>query len=258
MNVLIACERSGVLREAFRRRGHNAYSCDMEPADDASPYHIHGDALGALAGKIRRVTFQPFGRSPEVWDLVIAHPPCTRLCNSGVLRLYKGGKFDNGSDVLKWDEMNRAALFFRQFFVLPEGGPRPKLCVENPVQHCHALEAHACGKPTQTIQPYDFGEDASKRTALWLRGLPRLTVPDNIDYCPPRWVCKECGGVVAPQIQKPTACPQCDKFGAKFLPRWANQTNSGQNKLGPSPDRGQLRAKTYSGIAAAMVEQWGT
>lgn len=194
LNVLVACERSGVVREAFRRLGHNAWSCDMEPADDGSSHHITGDALEAI-----------WNHSP-MWDLVIAHPPCTRLSNSGALRLYRGGKFENGRDEAKWSEMERAALFFRRFF-LEYSGP---LCVENPIQHGHARELHGCGRPTQIIQPHDFGDDASKATGLWLRGLPEL--------CPTRYV--------PPRI-------------VNGRPRWANQTDSGQNRLGPEPTRAE-------------------
>lgn len=237
MRVLIACERSGVLREAFRRRGHNAYSCDLASPDDGSGYHLTGDAIGIM-------------RDGCPWDLVIAHPPCTRLANSGSLRLYKGGKFANGIDLVKWQEMEAGALFFRRFFVEYSG----KLCVENPIQHSHAREAHGCGQPAQIIQPFHFGDDASKGTGLWLRGVPPL---DETKYFPPRWVCQKCKGVVPPVAQKPTACPHCDVFGAKLLPRWGNQTDSGQNRLGPSPERAQIRSQTYRGIAEAMAEQWG-
>jgi hypothetical protein len=122
--------------------------------------------------------------------------------------------------------------------------------LENPV----GIIGTRVRKPTQTIQPYDFGEDASKRTCLWLQGFPRLR---PTLYVPPRWVCQSCKGVVPPTAQKPTACPHCDVFGAKLLPRWGNQTDSGQNRLGPSELRWKLRSKTYPGIAAAMAEQWG-
>ncbi len=223
MNVLIACERSGVVREAFRRKGHDAYSCDLAPAEDGSPHHIQDDALKVMTRRITSV-------SHIIWDLVIAHPPCTRLANSGSLRLYKDGKYANGRDWEKWQEMERGALFFRQFFILTP--PGTKLCVENPIQHCHAREAHGCGKPTQIVQPYHFGDDASKATGLWLRGLPPLIMGN---FHPGRYV---------------------EKNGRR-LQRWSNQTDGGQNKLPPSPTRAIERSKTYHGIAEAMAEQWG-
>jgi hypothetical protein len=228
MNVLIACECSGVIRRAFRARGHNAYSCDLKPAEDESQFHFQKDALNVI--KYGRPMFSaesPLCTVP--WDLVIAHPICTRLANSGSLRLYKGGKFANGVDLLKFDEMHRAALFFREFFTVSAMFGVPRLCVENPIQHLHAREAHACGRPTQIIQPFNFGEDASKATALWLRNLPPLV---NTKYFPPRIV-----------------------NGKR---RWGNQTDSGQNKLAPSEHRAADRSRTYEGIAEAMAQQWGT
>ncbi len=213
MNVLIDFERSGVLREAFRALGHDAVSCDLEPADDGSPHHLQMDAFQALHVK--------------PWDLVIAHPPCTRLANSGALRLYNGGKFDNGRDLQKWDEMERGALTFRRVFMEWRG----RLCVENPIQHGHAMEIHACGRPTQIVQPWEFGDDASKATGLWLRGLPELRQTILIK-------------------------PRVVEINGRRYARWANQTDSGQNRLGPSPNRARIRSQTYPGIAAAMAEQW--
>lgn len=228
MNILIACECSGIIRTEFRKRGHNAYSCDLQAAEDSQEFHIQADALEIMK---RGCEMEPGYFAP--WDLVIAHPVCTRLANSGSLRLYKGGKFENGIDHWKMHEMWRAALFFRQFFVLPEGKPVPRLCVENPIQHIHAREAHACGRPTQIVQPWEFGEDASKATGLWLRGLPELK---QTSLVPPRVV--------------------IGANGRKYA-RWANQTDSGQNRLGPSDHRAADRSRTYKGIAEAMAEQWG-
>ncbi len=244
MTVRIYCERSGIIREAFRARGHDAVSIDLEPAEDGSPHHVQGDALEHL-------------KTEPPADLTIAHPECKRLANSGVLRLYKGGKFANGVDWEKWHEMERAALFFRQFFVLCRG----PLCVENSVQHGHAIEAHACGKASQIIQPYNFGEDASKATALWLRGLPRLEIKDDCHYCLPRAVCSNpaCKTVEqgAEDIVKRVLKDGCIECGAKMRPRWSNQTDSGQNRLGPSPTRSMDRARSYPGIARVMAAQWG-
>lgn len=167
--------------------------------------------------------------SPSKWDLVIAHPPCTFLCNSGVLRLYKGGKKANGLDLDRWAKMRDAAYFFdcfRRFY----DGP---LCIENPVMHGHAfdlLSESTQAMDRQIVQPWQFGDDASKATVLWLRDLPRLTI-DPARFCAPRIV--------------------------NGLKRWANQTDSGQNKLPPSADRAEKRAVTYEGIARQMAAQWG-
>lgn len=206
MRVLIGMERSGVIREAFRAFGHDAYSCDLVPAEDGSSFHLQMDVREALK------------RGP--WELFIVHPVCTRLSNSGVLRLYVGGKKVNGRDLLKWDDMEEAARFFRSMLEADV----PRICVENPVMHGHAKRIVGM-EQTQTIQPHQFGDPESKRTCLWLIGLPPL-VPTNILPLP------ECG-------------------------HWENQTPSGQNKLGPSPTRHIERARTYPGPARAMAEQWG-
>lgn len=232
LNVFIGCEKSGVIRRAFQELGHNAVSCDLQPADDAAGVpqgvsHIQGDALKA----IRESWFDG-----QRFDLAIVHPPCTRLALSGALRLYVGGKKENGRDPAKWAEMRAGAAFFRAFFFAFDGA----LCAENPTMHGHALRAVGTlpGIVTrQTIQPHEFGDDASKATVLWLRGLPPL-MPTHItqDFFaaePP-----------APRI-------------VGGLPRYSNQTDSGQNKLAPSPTRAAARAVTYSGVAKAMAQQWG-
>jgi len=191
MKILIACEFSGVVREAFRKRGHDAWSCDIIESEDNSKYHIHGNVLNHL---------------DESWDMMIAHPPCTYLCNSGVSWLHK--------DQSRWHELDKASQFFKTLLEYNI----PKICVENPIPHKYGK----LPKYTQIIQPYQFGEDASKRTCLWLKNLPKLK-PTNI-------IIKD---------------------------RYANQTPSGQNKLGPSADRWKERSRTYTGIAEAMADQWG-
>jgi len=191
MRVLVGCEFSGKVREAFRKRGHDAWSCDIIESEDNSKYHIHGNVLNHL---------------DESWDMMIAHPPCTYLCNSGVSWLHK--------DQSRWHELDKASQFFKTLLEYNI----PKICVENPIPHKYGK----LPKYTQIIQPYQFGEDASKRTCLWLKNLPKLK-PTNI-------IIKD---------------------------RYANQTPSGQNKLGPSADRWKERSRTYTGIAEAMADQWG-
>lgn len=159
MRVLVACESSGRVREAFRRRGHDAWSCDIEPAEDRSPFHHRRDVRDVL---------QPyFG-----WDLVIAHPPCTRLCNSGVRWLHERKL---------WAPMLEAAAFFRLFLYAA-----PKVCIENPIPHKYAL-ANMGRKYDQIIEPWQFwhldepGTGEKKATCLWLSGLPPLvpTTPNE-------------------------------------------------------------------------------
>jgi len=196
MRVLVACEHSAVVREAFRRHGHDAVSCDLLPTEVAGP-HIQGDVAEIIL---------------QGWDMMLAFPPCTYLCSSG----------------LHWNkrrperaELTEKALKFVRLLL---DAPIPKIVLENPVG-CISTRIR---KYDQLIHPYHFGHDASKRTCLWLQGLPKLT---PVDYVEPRMV------------------------GDK--PRWGNQTDSGQNRLGPSQDRWKLRSQTYAGIAEAMAHQWG-
>jgi len=191
MRVLVGCEYSGVVREAFNKLGHDAWSCDILPCDDGSKNHMRCDVLEVL---------------DHDWDLAIFHPPCTYLSVSG-LHWNK-----------KWPEREQKTIEALSFVQRLLDAPIPRIALENPVS-CISSKIR---KPDQIIQPWMFGEDASKKTCLWLKSLPKLE-PTNI-------------------IKKA---------------RYANQTPSGQNKLGPSPDRWKLRSKTYQGIANAMAMQWG-
>lgn len=194
MRILVACEYSGKVREAFRVLGHVAYSCDLLPADDDSQYHYTGDCWPVIT---------------EGWDLIIMHPPCTALAVSGN-RWYGTGMPKNSerAEAIEWT----LALF--------EHAKKhaEKVAFENPVGVLPI-------KPTQYVQPYQFGHAESKKTGLWLYNLPPLK-PTNIVEKP------ECG-------------------------YWDNQTPTGQNKLSPSADRWKIRSETYQGIADAMAYQWG-
>jgi site-specific DNA-cytosine methylase len=191
MQILVACEESQTVCKAFREKGHEAYSCDIEPCSGGKPeWHIQGDAIPWLN---------------EKWDMILAFPPCTDLCVSGA-RYFEEKRRDG--------RQQRSIDFFMAF----ANAPCDKIAIENPV----GIMSSTWRKPDQIVQPWMFGDDASKATCLWLKGLP-LLVPTNI-------------------IKKE---------------RYANQTPSGQNKLGPSPDRPKLRAKTNQGIADAMAMQWG-
>lgn len=152
--VLVACEFSGIVRDAFAAVGCDAWSCDLLPTERPGP-HYQADAL--------------FVSRERPWDLLIAHPPCTYLCNSGVRWLY-GGK-GKVQDPERWRLMHNATVFFRALL----NAPIPRVAVENPVPHSHA----GLPKFTQSIQPWQFGHGEVKRTCLWLRGLPPL-VPANI------------------------------------------------------------------------------
>lgn len=157
--VLIACERSGVVRRAFVARGHDAWSCDLVPADDGSNRHITGDVRDHLG---------------DGWDLLaVMHPPCTVLCNSGAKHLYLGMKKENGRCPKRWAELEAAAEFYRTL----RDAPIPRKAIENPIMHGHAIEMTGRG-PTQFVQPWWFGDPFFKATGFELIGLPPL-VPTN-------------------------------------------------------------------------------
>ena len=205
MKLLVGCETSGVVRDAFTAIGWDAWSCDLLPAGGR---HIQGDVLMVL---------------DMGWDMMIAHPPCTYLSVSGMHWTSRGLR----DPKLTFDAIEFAERLW--------AAPIARICIENPVG---ALSTKSrLGKPTQTIQPYEFGDDASKRTCLWLKGLLPL-VKDPAKRFPGRWV-------------------EWPRGSGKMMERWSNQTDSGQNALTPSKDRWQARSKTYSGIAQAMAEQWG-
>lgn len=155
MRVLVACEFSGVVREAFRKRGHDAWSCDLTPALDDSPYHLEGDVFRAIDG----------GR----WDLMIAHPPCTYLTNSGVRHLYVDGKKVNGRDEERWASMEIACDFFNRIGEAEVS----RIARENPVMHGYA-QALTGGKADQIIHPWQHGHGEIKKTGLRLKNLPKL------------------------------------------------------------------------------------
>lgn len=220
LSVLVACEFSGTVRNAFQRLGHFAVSCDILPSEATGGLHFRQDVLGILHLD---------------WDLMIAHPPCTYLAVSGMHWTTRG---------LRDPKLTEDALEFVQKLL---SAPIPHIALENPI----SIISSRIRKPDQIVQPWWFGDNASKRTCLWLKNLPPL-VPTT--PCPPE------GYRLATKDDKNTK----EISGVSFVPlaseackpRWANQTPSGQNKLGPSDDRWKLRSKTYAGFADAMATQW--
>lgn len=198
MKILVACEESQAVCIEFRKLGHEAYSCDTEDCSGGHPeWHLQTPVENILH---------------HHWDMIIAFPPCTYLCVSGL----HWNKRVEGRQA----ETDRAIQFVQMFM----NNRCERIAIENPVV-CISTQIR---KPDQIIQPYNFGEDASKKTCLWLKGLPLLK---NTSYFPPRVI--------------------------DGKERWSNQTDSGQNKLAPSDTRSIERSKTYLGIAKAMAEQWG-
>lgn len=194
MNVLIACEWTGRVRNAFRALGHNAWSCDLKPS--LHPYHYAQDIHFLLSHS-------------DHWDLMIAFPPCTHLAASGARWWPR-----------KQQEQHAAVAFVRALM----DASIPRIAVENPVGRLST----ALRRPDQTVQPYCFGDDASKQTCLWLRNLPPL-IPTR--YVRPRLV-----------------------NGRR---RWANQYDDGHPRA-TGPARARVRGITFQGIADAMATQWGS
>ena len=180
MRILIACEYSGTVRDAFIAAGHDAVSCDLLPTEVPGP-HYQGDVTDIIGNG---------------WDMMIAHPPCTHLAVSGARWFH-----------LKQQEQGEALDFVR----LLMNAPIPRIAIENPV----SIISSRIRKPDQVIQPWQFGHGETKATCLWLKGLPKLT-PTNI----------------------------------------VEGREARIHKMPPSPDRWKERSRTYSGIAAAMAQQW--
>lgn len=193
MSVLVACEFSGRVRDAFLQLGHEAVSCDLRPSTHGP--HIVGDARDVVT----------WG-----WDLIVAHPPCTYLSNAGA-------RWMKPENVERWRAMEDAADFFLAMLNAPAGA----VCVENPKPHGWAREL--IGRPTQYIEPHEFGDLETKKTGLWLRGLPPLIAYEDARAAIQHVPLKE---------RNPTY--------------W----------LWQSEDRGSLRSITARGIAAAMASQW--
>ena len=210
--ALIACEFSGAVRSRLRKMGVDAWSCDLLAADDSSRFHFQQDISDVL-------TF-------EKWDLVIAFPPCTFLAASGSRWFYHPD--DKGLPVSerrvhplypnRKQDRQKAVDFFMQF----ANCSAPRVAIENPVGCMSRLYR----KPDQIVHPYHFGQNASKQTCLWLKGLPLLQHTNVVDR----------GEMHTTK-------------GGKTLPKWYN--------LPPSEERAKIRSTTFSGIADAMAAQWG-
>lgn len=206
MKVLIACECSGTVRNAFLEQGHDAWSCDIKPDERGSNRHIQDDARNVLA--------------MESWDLLmVAHPPCTRLCNSGVRWLKSPPPGRTLDDM--WRELDEGAALFSDLW----NADVPRVAVENPVMHKHAKARIRNFQPmSQSVQPWQFGTDPNgpdnekKRTCFWLRGLPKLIPTGTLD---------------------------------------GTNARDSVHKAPPGPQRATERSRFFPGIARAMAEQWG-
>ena len=166
MRVLVACEFSGTVRQAFAALGHEVYSCDLLDCEDGSDHHLRCDVRDILA----------IG-----WDLLVAHPPCTRLCNSGARWLLVAPPGRTWEEL--WAELDEGAALFSALW----NAPVERVCVENPIMHRHAKRRIVnYAEPTQTVQPWQYGHGETKRTCLWLRNLPKLQPTDIVPERLPR------------------------------------------------------------------------
>ena len=206
MRVLIGCETSGVFRRAFAARGHDVWSCDLLPSEDGSNRHIRGDIRDILA---------------DGWDmLAVLHPPCTRLCNSGVRWLHRPPPGRSRAEM--WADLHEGAALFAACWQ----APIPRRAIENPVMHRHARALLPADLPRpQIVQPWWFGEPFFKATGWYLDGLPALQPTDRLT--PPM-------------------------HGTDAHRSW-----SAVHRAPPGPDRWKFRSRSFPGMAEAAADQWG-
>ena len=225
MKVLVACEESQRVCMAFRERGHEAYSCDIQPCSGGHPeWHIQDDVLNFINGRgtpnLAMFVLAESGdiiEIPEKWDLIVAHPPCTYLSNAGARWLYAGGKLNT--------ERYEKGLDGKKFFMSMLNADCPRIAVENPIPS----SIYGLPEYSQIIQPYYFGEPWSKKTCLWLKGLdilqPTDIVMDHKPYC------------------------SSGSYSGTHDPKYKGASRKGGSA--------KSRSKTFWGIARAMAEQWG-
>lgn len=218
LKVLVACEESQRVCTAFRERGHEAYSCDILECSGGHPeWHVMGDVLPILGGRCKITTMDGAVHDiPDRWDLIIAHPPCTRLCNSGQRWLYWG---DEEYRKKKHREQLEGVVFFMRIVA----ADCDRIAIENP----NGIMSTLYRKPDCTYNPYDFaGETETKKTCLWLKGLPNLQPTQQL-----------------PKDQRTDGIWRAH-FGGKAY-AWNDENVA------------RLRSITPTGVAKAMAEQWG-
>lgn len=243
--ILIGYSACQLTRKAFEQHGHTVMTCDLLPPRGEHPnswMHYEGDVWDILDG---------------AWDMAVLHPMCTYMNVASSWALMDpnfdkypktGGYHQRPNPEKKYGAERRAAQAadienFKRLLALPY-----PVAIENPAPS--SLNT-AVRQPDQVVNPFQFGDDARKGTGFWLtNGLPLLAI-DPEKYVEPRLVCENKHNF-SYGLHK---CPECGSH--KYLPRWANQTDAGQNRLSPGENRWLERSKTYPGIAAAMGDQWG-
>lgn len=230
MNVLVACEESQRVCISFREKGHNAFSCDLQPCSGGHPeWHIQGDVLKLLNPSRQTIPADDWygfnfrtqdgvlHRIDGKWDLIIAHPPCTYLSNAGARWLYAGGKLNT--------ERYRKGIEGKDFFMAMLSADCPRIAVENPIPS----SIYGLPEYSQIIQPYYFGEPWSKKTCLWLKGLDILQPTDIVmnhkPYC------------------------SSGSYSGTHDPKYKGASRKGGSA--------KSRSKTFWGIARAFAAQWG-
>lgn len=220
MNVLIACEESQTVCKAFRERGHRAFSCDLQECSGGHPeWHIQCDALLLINGNCTFKTADTHTHTQSgEWDLLIAHPPCTYLSNAGACRLYpKAGQLD--------EARLRKGIMAKDFFMAFWYARCDRIAIENPMPS----SVFCMPPPSQKLQPWEFGEPWTKKTYLWLKGLPPLM------------------GTVLEYEHKPYVSSGTS----------ANKGNKEKAGFSRAGGASKVRSKTFNGIAQAMADQWG-
>ena len=241
MRVLVGCECSGAVRRQFRMRGHDAWSNDIKEAEDGSSHHLQMDVFEAI-------------RNHGPWDMAIFHPDCTYLtiaaewCYTDEAAIKAEAR---GSTKLfgaaRREAREEALAFFRSLWDCEI----ENVCMENP----RGVVATRLGlEATQSVQPYEYGHDASKRTCLWLRG-PRMKKLRPTRMIAPKHGCPTCR-IKFPLALGKYGCPSCHGKPKHAGLVWGNQTPAGQNALAPGENRWVERSRTYTGIARAMAVNW--
>lgn len=207
MRILLACEFSDTISSRLRARGHDVKSCDLLPSEGPPEFHYQGDIFDIIN---------------DGWDMMIAHPPCTYLTNSGVCHLWNKPTCDYAEKTVnneRWVNMMEGAAFFKRLW----DAPIHKICIENPIPHKYAV-ANIGSKYTQIVQPWMFGHMEQKATCLWLKNLPPLVGTNNV-------------------YREMTLLPKKERQRLHYM--------------SPGPNRWKERSRTFSGLADAIATQWG-